>query len=209
MVLTLARASLVRHRARTLLAMLGVAVSAAMLLDMVMLATGMRESFRSLLLAQGFQIRLAPKGTLPFDTEATLPGASEIVARLRARPDVSAVSPVLGAQLHVETASGDSAAAVSAMAIGSEAAAQGDYRLLAGRAPRGPNEVVANDAFLLAVRARVGGTIHAAAGYDPQLRAFTGRRSFAIVGRARFIYERRSFPRSNSAFISRPVATAV
>src|SRR5206468_3655587 len=49
-------------------------------------------------------------------------------------------------------------------------------------------EVVANDAFLLAVRARVGGTIHAAAGYDPQLRAFTGRRSFAIVGRARFIY---------------------
>jgi len=168
--------------------MLGVAVSAAMLLDMVMLATGMRESFRSLLLAQGFQIRLAPKGTLPFDTEATLPGASEIVAQLRARRDVSAVSPVLGAQLHVEAGSGSSAAAVSAMAIGSEAAVQGDYRLLAGRAPQAGNEVVANDAFLAAVRARVGDTIHAAAGYDPQLRAFTGRRSLAIVGQARFIY---------------------
>src|SRR5439155_26483689 len=131
---------------------------------------------------------LAPKGTLPFDTEATLPGASEIVAQLRARRDVSAVSPVLGAQLHVEAGSGSSAAAVSAMAIGSEAAVQGDYRLLAGRAPRAGNEVVANDAFLAAVRARVGDTIHAAAGYDPQLRAFTGRRSLAIVGQARFIY---------------------
>ena len=45
--------------------MLGVAVSAAMLLDMVMLSTGMRESFRGLLLSQGFQLRLSPKGTLP------------------------------------------------------------------------------------------------------------------------------------------------
>ena len=39
----LAQASLIRHRSRTLLAVLGVAVAAAMLLDMVMLATGMRE----------------------------------------------------------------------------------------------------------------------------------------------------------------------
>jgi len=57
----LAQASLLRHRARTALAVLGVAVAAAMLLDMVMLATGMRESFRELLLSRGFEIRLAPK----------------------------------------------------------------------------------------------------------------------------------------------------
>ena len=54
--------------------MLGVAIAAAMLLDMVMLATGMRESFRELLLSRGFELRLAPKGTLPFDTDATIPG---------------------------------------------------------------------------------------------------------------------------------------
>ena len=46
--ISLAWASLIRHRSRTLLAVLGVAIAAAMLLDMVMLASGMRESFREL-----------------------------------------------------------------------------------------------------------------------------------------------------------------
>jgi len=86
--LTLAQASLLRHRARTLLAVLGVAVAAAMLLDMVMLATGMRESFRQLLVSRGFDLRLAPKGTLPFDTDATIPGVAAITAVLRNNPDV-------------------------------------------------------------------------------------------------------------------------
>ena len=189
MVTTLARAALVRHRTRTILAMLGVAVSAAMLLDMVMLATGMRESFRSLLLSQGFQLRLAPKGTLPFDTDATIGGASAIAAALRARRDVVTVSPVLGSQLHVELLRADGVvSAISTAAIGSEAAVQGDYELLTGSAPRQPNEVVVNDAFFAAAHAAVGDTIRAAAGYDPQLRTFTGQRRLVIAGRAHFIY---------------------
>src|SRR3982751_6991744 len=96
----LAQASLVRHRARTALAILGVAVAAAMLLDMVMLATGMRQSFRELLLTRGFQLRLAPKGTLPFDTDATIGDASGVTGTLTAMPGVETVSPVLGGQLH-------------------------------------------------------------------------------------------------------------
>src|SRR4030095_9393146 len=102
--LQLAILSLRRHVSRTLLALLGVAVSAAMLLDMVMLATGMRESFRTLLTARGFQLRLAPRGTLPFDSEATIAGAGEITSLLSARPDVEVVSPVLGSTVHVTTA---------------------------------------------------------------------------------------------------------
>jgi len=183
-ILTLARASLVRHRARTLLAVVGVAISAAMLLDMVMLATGMRVSFRSLLLAQGFQIRLAPRGTLPFDTDATIPGAASIIAQLYARPDVVAVSPVLGAQLHVERG----AASVSAAALGTLARVQGDYKLLNGQAPVAEGDVAANDALLTALGATIGDTIRLAAGFDPQLRGFTGQRSVRIVGRAHFIY---------------------
>jgi putative ABC transport system permease protein len=183
-ILALARASLVRHRARTLLAIVGVAISAAMLLDMVMLATGMRVSFRSLLLAQGFQIRLAPRGTLPFDTDATIPGAASIIAQLYARPDVVAVSPVLGAQLHVERG----AASVSAAALGTLAPVQGDYKLLNGRAPVADGDVAANDALLMALGARIGDTLRVAAGFDPQLRGFTGQRTVRIVGRAHFIY---------------------
>jgi len=184
MILALARASLVRQRARTLLAVVGVAISAAMLLDMVMLASGMRVSFGSLLLSQGFQIRLAPKGTLPFDTDATIPDASGIVQRLRERADVAAVSPVLGAQLHVEHGT----ASVSAAALGTIATVQGDYKLLNGRAPTREDEMAANDALLAAVGARVGDTLRVAAGFDPQLRAYTGRRALRIVGRVHFIY---------------------
>jgi putative ABC transport system permease protein len=183
-IFALARASLVRHRTRTLLAVVGVAISAAMLLDMVMLATGMRVSFGSLLLAQGFQIRLAPKGTLPFDTDATIPGVSAISAGLRARPDVVAVSPVLGAQLHVERGT----ASVSAAALGTIAAVQGDYKLLTGRAPQRDDEVAANDALLAAVGARIGDTLRIAAGFDPQVRMYTGQRTLRVVGRVHFIY---------------------
>jgi putative ABC transport system permease protein len=184
MILTLARASIIRHRARTILAVLGVAVSAAMLLDMVMLATGMRVSFGSLLLAQGFQIRLAPKGTLPFDTDATIPDASGIVQQLAARRDVIAVSPILGAQLHVEHGS----TSVSAAALGTIAAVQGDYKLLTGRLPIRDDEIAANDALLGAVGAKLGDTLRVAAGFDPQLRTFTGQRALRLVGRVRFIY---------------------
>jgi putative ABC transport system permease protein len=183
-IFTLARASLVRHRTRTLLAVAGVAISAAMLLDMVMLASGMRVSFRSLLLAQGFQIRLAPKGTLPFDTDATIPGASAIIRALQHRPDVVAVSPVLGAQLHVERGN----ASVSAAALGTVAAVQGDYKLLEGRAPAADDEIGANDALLAAVGARIGDTLRVASGFDPQLRAYTGQRTLRVVGRVHFIY---------------------
>ena len=184
MIGTLALASLVRHRTRTLLAILGVAVSAAMLLDMVMLASGMRVSFRTLLLSRGFQLRLAPKGTLPFDTEATIGGASGILRVLRADPDVVAVSPVLGGQLHVSV--GDRT--LSTVAIGIIPAQEGDYELRAGRDIRRPDELVASRTFLQAAALHVGDTIQAAAGYDPQLRTFTGRRRLVIAGEAHFLY---------------------
>jgi len=182
---TLAAASLLRHRARTLLAVLGVAVSAAMLLDMVMLSSGMRESFRSLLVSQNFQLRLAPKGTLPFDTEATIAGADSLLAVLASRAGVEVVSPVLGGQLHVPLADGRT---VTGAALGVEPSVQGDYELVAGRHPRAPDEIVANDAMLAAIGRRMGDTVRVAAGYDAQMRSLSGERLVRITGRARFIY---------------------
>lgn len=184
MIVTLAAASLLRHRARTILAILGVAVSSAMLLDMVMLSTGMRESFRGLLLAQGFQLRMSPKGTLPFDTEATIRHGDSIVAALGARGEVESVSPVLGGQLHIPTGAGT----VATAALGIMPAVQGDYELVSGAHPDSANAIVANDALLAALGARVGDTIRAGAGYDAQLRALSGERTLRITGRARFVY---------------------
>ena len=184
MLFRLAWAALTRHRARTLLAMLGVAVSAAMLLDMVMLSSGMRVSFRSLLLSRGFQLRIAPKGTLPFDTDATIPDASGVIRTLTSVPGVATISPVLGGQLHVAI----DGRAITAIALGVDPRVQGDYELTAGRAPASANEFVASDDFIRASGMRLGDTVSAAAGYDPQLRTYAGQRRLALVGRAHFLY---------------------
>ena len=184
MLFRLAWASLIAHRSRTLLAVLGVAVSAAMLLDMVMLSSGMRDSFKALLLSRGFQLRIAPNGTLPFDTDATIADAPAVLRVLRAMPDVAVVSPVLGGQLHVVARD----TTITAAAIANEPAVQGDYDILTGRAPTAPNELVASDAFIRTTGARLGDTLVAAAGFDAELRAFTGERRLVLVGCARFVY---------------------
>jgi len=184
MLFRLVWASLTRHRARTILAVLGVAVSAAMLLDMVMLSSGMRASFKNLLLSRGFQIRLSPNGTLPFDTDATIGDASAVANTLRAIPGVTTVSPVLGGQVYVTV--GDHM--TTAIALGVDPAVQGDYEVVAGRASRSASEVVASDDFIRATGTKLGDTLSAAAGFDPQLRAVTGRRALVLVGRAHFIY---------------------
>ncbi len=184
MILRLVVASLTGHRARTLLAIAGVAVSAALLLDMVMLSSGMRESFRSLLTSRGFELRVAPKGTLPFDTEATIADATATAAALRESADIAAVSPVLGGTIHLPRASGS---ATSSVALGVDPELQGDYVLLSGRDP-GPAEIVFNDALLAASGRQVGDTLTIAGGYDPQLRRFTSPRVVRIAGRARFVY---------------------
>ena len=181
---TLAIASLRRNASRTLLAILGVAIAAAMLLDMVMLSTGLRESFRELLLSRGFQLRLAPRGTLPFDTEATITGASGIIATLHLNLAVETVSPVLGASVHVPRAD----STVASFALGLIPAVQADYELVSGRDAAVGDALVANDEFLRATGARVGDTLRVAAGYNPQLRSFVQERRFVVVGRARFVY---------------------
>src|SRR5688500_3960119 len=144
--LQLAILSLRRHASRTLLATLGVAVSAAMLLDMVMLATGMRESFACLLGRNGFTVRVSPRGTLPFDSAATIARAGEAAATMRRISGIPAVSPVLGPTIHVL----GGAAPVTASALGTDPAVQGDYELLDGSEPPSPDAIVASDALMRA-----------------------------------------------------------
>lgn len=182
----LAAATLRRRPARTALAVLGVAVSAALLLDMVMLAGGMRESFRDLLLVRGYQLRVTPKGTLPFDSEATIERAGELVAALRADPRVDMLSPVLGGPVHVLDA--DAAPRVTAFALGVDARVQGDYELARGADADAPDRVVANATFFRETGAQLGDTLDVAGGFDPQLRTPSGRRRLVVAGEARFFY---------------------
>jgi putative ABC transport system permease protein len=182
--LTLARASLTRHRSRTLLAVLGVAIAAAMLLDMVMLSSGMRESFRQLLMSRGFEIRLSPKGTLPFDTDASIPGVAAVTAILADNPDIETISPVMGASIHIPV--GDRT--VASATLGIDPLVQGDYELLAGEDVVSPDAIVANDELLRQIGATIGDTLNVATGYDAQTRSYTGQRKLVLTGRASFIY---------------------
>jgi putative ABC transport system permease protein len=184
MPIRLALLALVRHKARTLLALLGIAVSAALLLDMVMLASGMRENFQGFLLLRGYQLRVAPKGTLPFDSDATIDSAAALVSAVTRIPGVSAVSPVLGAQ--AQTAVRDTT--VTAFTLGIDPAVQGDYELLRGSDIGDSTGVVANDRWFALTKHAIGDTISLAVGYDPQLRTVVGQRTFVIRGAARFFY---------------------
>ncbi len=184
MMLRLAMATLARRRARTALTTAGVAVAAAMLLDMVMLGSGMRESFRGFIEQQGFQIRLTPRGTMPFDSEATVGGGAALVRAVATDPDVVTVAPLLGAKLFSRTP-GDSV--VSAFVLGLDPAVQGDYVLVEGRDLAADDELVVNASYLAATGRAVGDTVQVAAGYDAQMRRVTGARTVRIVGRARFV----------------------
>ena len=182
MILRLALHTLTRRRTRTALTVAGVAVASAMLLNMVMLGSGMRESFRGFLEQQEFSLRLSPRGTMPFDTEATVGGAAALIARLGADPAITAVSPVLGGRLVAVRQE-----APAAFALGIDPAVQTDYRLESGRDIAAPDEMVANTLYLTALGAQVGDTVRVAAGYDPQMRRYAGERTLRVVGTARFV----------------------
>jgi putative ABC transport system permease protein len=185
----LAWAALRRHPMRTLLAVFGLAIAAALLLDMVMLATGMRASFRSLLTSQGYQLRVTPKGTLPFDTEASVGGAAALVASLRSHPDIARVSPSLGTTVQAQRGE----QAVSAFALGTNADVQGEYTLLEGREPlmnadSTIGEAIVNATFRTRLGVALGDTIDLSTERSAQLRQAGRRGRVVIVGEARFLY---------------------
>jgi putative ABC transport system permease protein len=155
-----------------------------MLLDMVMMSTGLRESFRELLLSRGFQLRIAPKGTLPFDTDATIENVNGIIAKLRTNPEIITISPVLGATIHVPI----NGKIVSSSVLGVNPSVQGDYGMLSGSDPIARDAIAVNDEFIKATGVKIGDTVDVATGYNPQLRTYAGSRKLVVTGRVRFLY---------------------
>jgi putative ABC transport system permease protein len=184
--------SLARRRLRTSLAVLGIAISAAMLLDMVMLSGGIEKSFADLLTAKGYQIRVSPKGTLPFDTEATLPAAGSIVGRLRENPSIAAAGAVLGASLYGR--SPDSL--VTLFGYGIQPEGQGLYWLQSGSdvAPADTNGVLLSSAAAGLLGAEVGDTVALVGRLDPQVATSKVERKLTVRGLVRWAYDYRGQP---------------
>jgi putative ABC transport system permease protein len=172
-----------RRRGRTALALAGIAVSAALLLDMTMLASGLTRSFGELLGVSGYALRVTPKGILPFDSEAGIPGGDAVGERIARIPGVKSVAPVLGAQFRVVR--GDSAGA-PLFTMGIRPGAQFLYRIVDGREP-GAGEVVVSEPMARLDGIRVGSTLQLA-GADVSL----GRRDTRTVrvsGVGDFLYD--------------------
>lgn len=177
---------LVRHPLRTSLAAAGVAVATAMLVDMLMLGGGIQRSFNELLAAGGYDVRVTPAGTLPFDTEATLPGADSLRRLLAAGPGVEGVAPVLGANLLAAgAAAGDT---LRFFVLGVDPGEQGLYRMVEGRQPRSDDELVLGLETAEAAGVGPGDTLRLASG---RALGGGGARSFVVVGTAEFLYASR------------------
>ncbi len=173
-----------RRRGRTALALAGIAVSAALLLDMTMLASGLTRSFGELLGVSGYALRVTPKGILPFDSEAGIPGGDAVGERIARIPGVKSVAPVLGAQFRVVT--GDSAGP-PLFTMGVRPGAQFLYRIVDGREP-GPGEVVISEPMARLDGIGVGSTLELAGGAGVSL----GRRDTRTVrvsGVGDFLYD--------------------
>jgi putative ABC transport system permease protein len=184
--------SLVRRPLRTILSLIGIAVAAAMLLDMVMLSGGIDQSFAQLLLSRGYQIRLSPKGTLPFDTEASLAQTSTILAELRRDPAIDAAGAVLGTSLYGRA--GDTLATLFGYGIQPEA--QALYQVTGGRdlAPDDTGGVLLSEPAARVLRAQVGDTISLLGRLDPQIAGAGIARRLVVRGMVHFVYDYRGQP---------------
>jgi putative ABC transport system permease protein len=181
-----------RHPVRTALSLAGIAVAAAMLLDMVMLSGGIEKSFSDLLLARGYHIRVTPKGTFPFDTEAAIPGATRVVRALRATPGVQAAGAVLGTSVYGRTAD----SLVTLFGYGVQPEAQGLYLVTGGSdlAPHDTLGILLSEPAARLLRVGVGDTVELAGRLDPQIAQAGTNRRLTVRGAVRWIYDSRGQP---------------
>lgn len=183
---------LLRHPVRAILSLLGVAIASALLLDMVLLGGGIEHSFAHLLLARGYQLRISPEGTLPFDTEASIGDAASLLAKLRAEPGVAQVAPVLGTTLLARAGDGR----VPVVGYGIDPEAQGIYSMERGSdLARGDTAgVLLGEPAARRLALDVGDTLELTGHLDPATAQPVSVRRLAVRGIVRFLYDARDQP---------------
>jgi putative ABC transport system permease protein len=184
--------SLRRHRMRAALSIMGIAISAALLLDMVMLSGGIERSFAELVLARGYQIRMSPKGTLPFDTEASLSEASRAINALRQDPLIEKAGAVLGTSLYCRTTD----SLVTLFGYGIQPEAQALYTVEAGRdlEPRDTSGILVSAPAARLLGVQLGDSVTLVGRLDPQVVTAVAGRTLAVRGIVRWIYDYRGQP---------------
>ena len=189
----LAGRTLGRNPLRTLLVLLGLAVTGALLLDMTMLAHGLETSLGTVLGRIGFAIRVLPKGALPFAGDAEIPDADRLAAAIARQPGVAAAVPVVGTNIFVT----HRGRRFPAFVLSVPAGGTGAYGMLEGRdlpggaGPPSPTAgtmpaVIVNPNMVRLDGVRLGDTLVLAAGPSRGLAPLAAPRGFRVTGVADF-----------------------
>lgn len=187
----LARRTLFRHRARAGLGILGVGVSGALLLDMQMLSRGLQVSLGRVLRQIGYEIRVTPRGTLPFETEASFAGGHAIAGAIAADPRVARVAPVLGGTVYATAAA---RAPLPAFVYGMDPPTEALWTVVRGRSLAAGDSglAVLSGALARDLGLDLGDTLWVARDWAPQLGMLRSPRAFVVGGIADFRFDLRT-----------------
>ena len=157
------------------------------------------------MLLRGYQIRVTPQGTLPLDSEATMPGITALMRAIATDPDVVAVAPVVATSVYATarsslTAHGAPDSLVSGLrtlfGYGIDPAHQGLYEVQSGAdlAPGDSAGVLLGAPAARLIGAGVGDTITLVARLDPQVAGAGAERRLVVRGMVRWLYDHEGQP---------------
>ncbi len=183
--------SLVRQPGRTLLGVLGVAATGALLFDMLLLANGLVVAMEDLLDEAGFDVRVTAMDGIPFGGPR-LSEASSAVAAIAALPEVAQAVPM---RLGEATVAGAGGADRDVTVVGAPLGANAGWTLVEGRRlDDGESESLARPPML--VNATFADAIEIGPGDDVTLRGACGGGSaaappvsFRVTGIAAFSFD--------------------
>jgi putative ABC transport system permease protein len=143
--------NVVRHRLRTAFTVMALSIAVALLADMLMLSRGMEKTFYRVLSSVGYEVRVCPRGTLPFATDAVIDRSSAVTTWVAKDARVERTLRVLGTTLHVDS--------IPLFAMGVEGERQSLYRVVEGRDVSARGEIAINRNAATALNVAIGDTL--------------------------------------------------
>lgn len=165
--------NVMRHRLRTTFTVLALSIAVALLADMLMLSRGMEKTFHRVLSSIGYEVRVCPRGTLPFATDAVIEERARVTAALEQDPRIERSLCVLGTTLYADS--------IPVVAMGVDGERQSLYRVIDGNDVR-EGGVALNGNAAAALGVGVGDTLSLRTGSGLATAAFSNEPPLLVTG---------------------------
>jgi putative ABC transport system permease protein len=174
MMLRVAFRNVIRHRLRTAFTVLALSIAIALLSDMLMLSRGMEKTFYRVLSSVGYEIRVCPRGTLPFVSESVIAESERVRDALHADPRVARTLRVLATTLYADS--------LPVSVVGIDGADQSLYRIVEGRDVSADNDIAINRNAAVALGLSLGDTLRLDRDAPGVILAFMQGLDFVVCG---------------------------